>query len=207
MVPHKTPAILQKIMPSRLWRVKTDRKVLYLTFDDGPIPNLTEWVLDELKEKKISATFFCVGANIEKHPKILRRIISEGHAIGNHTQHHLNGWNTPTDAYIDNITDCQSVLAKHQITTNLFRPPYGRLRWQQKKRLSHLQVVMWDVLSKDYSQTLAKEEVLEESIRATENGSIVVFHDNLKAEENLRYALPRYIDYFMARGYQFKSLR
>lgn len=207
MVPHKTPAILQKIMPSRLWRVKTDRKVLYLTFDDGPIPNLTEWVLDELKEKKISATFFCVGANIEKHPKILRRIISEGHAIGNHTQHHLNGWKTPTDAYIDNITDCQSVLAKHQITTNLFRPPYGRLRWQQKKRLSHLQVVMWDVLSKDYSQTLAKEEVLEESIRATENGSIVVFHDNLKAEENLRYALPRYIDYFMARGYQFKSLR
>ena len=194
-------------MPSCLWQVKTDGKGLYLTFDDGPIPNLTEWVLDVLEDKKISATFFCVGANIEKHPEIFQRILSEGHAIGNHTQNHLNGWDTSLESYVENVEHCQSVIEKHQVETDLFRPPYGRLRWQQKKGLVDYQVVMWDVLSKDYLQTLSKEEVLNESIKATESGSIIVFHDNLKAEENLRYALPRYIDHFKAKDYQFKRLR
>ncbi len=193
-------------MPSRLWRVATDQKDLYLTFDDGPIPFLTEWVLDILKEKEVKATFFCVGANIEKHPKLFERILNEGHAVGNHSQNHLNGWETSLEEYVDNVNGCRASLEKHHVNTNLFRPPYGRLRWQQKKRLSEYQVVMWDVLSKDYLQTLAKEDVLNESIKATEKGSIIVFHDNLKAEANLRYALPRYIDHFKEKGFQFKKL-
>ena len=206
MVPHKTPYILQIIMPSRLWRVKTHDKELYLTFDDGPIPLLTEWVLDVLKEKEVCATFFCVGANIDKHPEIFKRILKEGHSVGNHTYNHLNGWDNSLNSYIQNIEHCQSVIEKHQGQTDLFRPPYGRLKYQQKKRISDYRVVMWDVLSKDYLSHLAKETVLNESIKATENGSIIVFHDNIKAEANLRYSLPRYIDHFHARGYEFKGL-
>jgi len=206
MVPHKTPAILQQLMPSRLWRVVTDEKKLFLTFDDGPIPELTDWVLDTLTQYNAKATFFCVGANVEKHPEILQRIVKEGHAIGNHTQHHLNGWQTPLDEYLQNVAACQQTFRAQHVATRLFRPPYGRLRWQQRKQLGDLQVVMWDVLSKDYLQTLASEEVLSESIKATQAGSIIVFHDNVKAEKNLRYALPRFIAHFQSLGFQFDAL-
>jgi len=206
MVPHKTPAILQQLMPSRLWRVVTNEKKLFLTFDDGPIPELTDWVLDTLTQYNAKATFFCVGANVEKHPEILQRIVKEGHAIGNHTQHHLNGWQTPLDEYLQNVAACQQTFRAQHVATRLFRPPYGRLRWQQRKQLGDLQVVMWDVLSKDYLQTLASEEVLSESIKATQAGSIIVFHDNVKAEKNLRYALPRFIAHFQSLGFQFDAL-
>ena len=206
MVPHKTPAIIQKLMPSRLWRVEGAENKLFLTFDDGPIPGLTEWVLDLLKEKGAKATFFCVGSNIKKHPKLFERILSEGHQVGNHTQDHLNGWETPLGLYLKNIEECKLAMDGLQGNTNLFRPPYGKLKWQQKKRLNDYKIVMWDVLSKDYLQSLPKENVLAETIKATESGSIIVFHDNLKAEQNLKFTLPRFIDHFCALGFQFEKL-
>lgn len=193
-------------MPSRLWRVTTEDKKLFLTFDDGPIPGLTEWVLDVLTQYDAKATFFCVGANVEKHQMILQRIVNEGHAVGNHTQNHLNGWETPLKTYVENVSLCQQSFQKQGQSTQLFRPPYGRLRWQQRQQLGDLKVVMWDVLSKDYVQTLAADTVLKESIKATQAGSIIVFHDNVKAEKNLRYALPRYIDHFQGLGYRFEKL-
>lgn len=206
MVPHKTPLILQKLMPSRLWRIPAVGKTLYLTFDDGPIPGLTDWVLDELKLKGAKATFFCVGENITKHPDLFKRIVEEGHQIGNHTQNHLNGWETESSVYLNNVQVCQEAIISQGCQTHFFRPPYGRLRWQQKRQLSNYKVVMWDVLSKDYLQTIAPETVLKESIKATEPGSIIVFHDNVKAEKNLKYVLPRYIDHMQSLGFQFDKL-
>lgn len=193
-------------MPSRLWRMPAEEKKLYLTFDDGPIPGLTDWVLDVLQEKGAKATFFCVGENVTRYPELFERLTKEGHAIGNHTQHHLNGWQTAVEDYAENVAECQSAIRAQGQETSLFRPPYGRLRWQQKNRLADFQVVMWDVLSKDYLHTLAKETVLAESIKATQPGSIIVFHDNRKAERNLKYALPRYIDHFQGLGFDFEKL-
>lgn len=207
MVPHKTPHIFQKLMPTRVWRIATLEKKLFLTFDDGPITGLTEWVLDVLKEKGVKATFFCVGENIERNPTVFHRIIAEGHAIGNHTHRHLNGWEVSVEEYLEDIEKAQKQLVAQGGQTTLFRPPYGRLSWRQRKQLGTYKIVMWDVLSKDYLLTLEKEEVLAKSISATENGSIIVFHDNVKAEENLRYAMPRYIDHFLELGYHFEVLQ
>jgi peptidoglycan/xylan/chitin deacetylase (PgdA/CDA1 family) len=206
MVPHKSPSIFEKLMPQRLWRVPNAGKTLYLTFDDGPIPELTPWVLDELKRRNAKATFFCVGSNVEQHPDIFQRILEEEHAVGNHTQHHLNGWKTDIEKYLMDIDACQKALDSNGAQTKLFRPPYGRLTWQQRKQLEEHQIVMWDVLSKDYLMTLDPKVVLEESIKATEPGSIIVFHDNIKAEKNIRYALPLYMDHFLKMGYKFESL-
>jgi len=206
MVPHKSPRIFEKLLPKRLWRVPNAEKTLYLTFDDGPIPELTPWVLDELQRREAKATFFCVGSNIEKHPEVFRRIMEDGHAVGNHTQHHLNGWHTDLEKYLLDIEACQKTLISNQVKTNLFRPPYGRLTWQQRKLLDKYKIVMWDVLTKDYLMTLDQDVVLAESIKATESGSIIVFHDNIKAEKNIRHALPLYMDHFLDMGFKFESL-
>lgn len=175
---------------------------IYLSFDDGPIPELTPWVLDVLNYYNIKATFFCVGENVTKYPEIFKRIVNEQHQIGNHTYNHLKGWNVNTNTYIQNIIKCQEF-----IPSKLFRPPYGKISKSQYNLLTNnFKVVFWDVLSYDFDAFISPEQCLKNSIKYSRNGSIIVFHDNIKAERNLKYALPRYIEYFLNLNYQFKTL-
>lgn len=192
----------RSVFKHALWKINTEQKNIYLTFDDGPIPELTEWVLDVLKEYDVKATFFCVGENIQKNPLIFQRILKEGHQVGNHTFNHLKGWRTSLDNYIANVTQCQQFTK-----TNLFRPPYGRITIKQYKQLlSNYKIVFWDVLTHDYSNKISSESCLKNTIKYTRSGSIVVFHDNVKAEKNLKYVLPKYIDHFLKLNYKFVSL-
>lgn len=207
MIPHRTPFFLPLLYPSLIWRMPADKKELYLTFDDGPINGPTEFVLDELKKASAKATFFCIGDNIRKHPHIFKKIIDGGHAIGNHTFNHLNGWNTSIDLYLKNVAlfDEQLSIANCHLSTML-RPPYGKITYKQIRALKHYKIIMWDVLSQDYSKYLAPENCLRNTISVTRPGSIIVFHDSLKAEKNLRYVLPRFISHFAERGYTFKAI-
>lgn len=192
----------RSVFKHALWKINTEQKSIYLTFDDGPIPELTEWVLDVLKEYDVKATFFCVGENIQKNPLIFQRILGEGHQVGNHTFNHLKGWRTSLNNYIANVTQCQQFTK-----TNLFRPPYGRITIKQYKQLlSNYKIVFWDVLTHDYSNKISPESCLKNTIKYTRSGSIVVFHDNVKAEKNLKYVLPKYIDHFLKLNYKFVSL-
>lgn len=218
MLLYRTPAFLPWIFSNLLWRMQTKAKEIYLTFDDGPIPGPTEFVLDTLKEFNAKATFFCIGDNIRKHPEIFQQVIGEGHAVGNHTFNHMKGWGTSTEKYVSNVELCANEMSKtlpslgYQIyqqpgTNFLFRPPYGRIRPKQINALKgKYQIVMWDVLTSDYSISQSPEACLKGSIKATRPGSIVVFHDSLKAERNMKYALPRYLEYFVKQGYFFKEL-
>jgi len=182
--------------------VATKEKVIYLTFDDGPIPEVTPIVLNILKEKNIHATFFCVGDNIKKHPDVFARLIEEGHAIGNHTFHHFNGWKTPPAEYLDDVSHCNDL-----IHTNLFRPPYGKFTPSQYFLLrKKYKIILWSVLSGDYHAGISKDQCLSNVIQYSGPGSIVVFHDSLKAKENLVYTLPRFIDQFLEKGFRFESL-
>lgn len=193
---------LKKIYPSAVWRMDSSIKKIYLTFDDGPIPVVTSWVLDTLKAHSVKATFFCVGENIQKHPDIYKRIADENHSTGNHTFNHLNGWNTDTNRYMQNIEKCDQMM-----NTKLFRPPYGKLKSSQIKRIrKHYTAIMWDVLSGDFDKNTSPEKCLENVKSATRNGSIVVFHDSVKASENLYYTLPRFIEYAKHKGFEFGVL-
>jgi len=177
-------------------------KRIFLTFDDGPIPDVTPFVINTLKNYHIKATFFCVGENIKKHPELFNCLTENGHRIGNHTHNHLNGWKTPDDIYLHNIKQCQQL-----IHTNLFRPPYGRGRRSQFKRLQETyDIIMWDVLSGDFDIHLSPDKCLSNVIKHTRNGSIVVFHDNVKAAPRITYALPRAIEHWLDQGYAFGVL-
>lgn len=206
MVPHKTPYIFKYLWPGSLWKVSGARNSIFLTFDDGPIPELTDWVLQILKEYGAKATFFCVGDNVEKCPEVFLRIKEEGHSIGNHTFNHLNGSKEKAKVYQNNVLECDHAFQKLKVNTNLFRPPYGRLKPSQRHNLKDRKIVMWDVLTKDYDQNLDPDTILKNSIKATSSGSIVVFHDNVKAEKNLKEVLPKYIEHFQSKGYQFDAL-
>lgn len=220
-----SPWWLQRIFPKRLWHKSREEKKVYLTFDDGPIPNVTPWVLKQLERHEAKATFFCIGDNIKKHPEVFQQIIREGHVIGNHTQNHLNGWKTANKTYIQNVHDCGSSInelflssetslrkenqsIKLQSSSLLFRPPYGKLKSNQAKQLisTGYKIVMWDVLSTDFDQDVSAEKCLENVLNNIQNGSIVVFHDSLKAERNLRYALPRILDYLSKNGFVLEPL-
>lgn len=204
---HKTPFWLRKIYPSLTWRMNGNEKVIYLTFDDGPIPELTPFVLDTLQKAGVKATFFCVGENINKNPSIFEQIISGGHSIGNHTHNHLNGWNHSTAEYVDNVEKTTGLIQQFLPDWQLMmRPPYGKITKAQIKNLTHYTIYMWDVLSGDFDLSLSADKCLAESIKASEAGSIVVFHDNIKAAERLQTALPRYIDHFLAQGFSFLPL-
>lgn len=201
---HYSPLWLKALFPHYRWRIKTDEKVIYLTFDDGPIPEVTEFVLDTLKSFDARATFFCIGDNVRKHPSIYDKIRYSFHRVGNHTFNHLNGWNTDATTYIDNIDLCSDALG---VTTNLFRPPHGRITSKQAKLLpAKANIIMWDVLSGDFDRSLSSTECLRQSIKHTRKGSIVVFHDSVKAKENLYYTLPHYLEHFSALGYRFDVL-
>ena len=214
----KTPKILINLFSSLMWRKSTSKKELYLTFDDGPIPEVTPFVLDALKKANAKATFFCIGENIEKYPHIFQRIISEQHAVGNHTDTHLNGWKTTTKNYIDSIELCQSKI-QNSLTNNinnrqnskkniLFRPPYGKITSKQSKTLRKkgYQIVLWDVISADFDSKITKEKCLQNVVKNTAKGSIIVFHDSLKAQEKMEFTLPKVLSYFSEKGFIFKTL-
>ena len=203
---YKTPLLVQWLYPSFLWRKPTEEKTIYLTFDDGPIPEVTPWVLKTLASFNAKATFFCVGENVSKNPDVFRSVVEAGHAVGNHTYHHLNGMKTAPDQYLKDFLKCEEAFQNHGVSTQLFRPPYGRISRRQAQMLSSRTIVMWDVLTYDFSKKVSPESVLKKSIQHTKAGSIVVFHDSIKASENLKYALPKYLDHFHARGYTFKTL-
>jgi peptidoglycan-N-acetylglucosamine deacetylase len=198
----KTPRFMQSLFPNYTWNIKTDEKVIYLTFDDGPIPEVTPWVLDQLAQYDAKATFFCVGENVEKYPSVFEQVLDEGHTVGNHTYNHLSGWSTDNIPFFHNIRHCARV-----VNSGLFRPPFGRLTPSQTQFLTrHYRIVMWDVLSGDFDTSISKEAVLDNVISSTRRGSIVVFHDSLKAKERMQYALPRFLAHFAARGYRFETL-
>jgi len=206
---HHTNWLIEKLFPNYTWKIHTDRKVIYLTFDDGPIPYLTEWVLETLEKFEAKGTFFCVGDNIGKYPAIFEKIIAQGHRVGNHTFNHLDSWKTPEEKYVQNIALCQEQI--HNLTKSsekkLFRPPYGKLRSQHFKRIANdYQIIMWHVLSGDFDVNLDPKVCLQKCLDYTKEGSIVVFHDNLKAEKNIYYALPLFLKHFQDLGYSFEVL-
>lgn len=202
MTPAHVPRILQWLLPGYVWRIPTSEKVLYLTFDDGPIPEVTPWVLDELASHDAKATFFCIGRNSAAHPDILARIRSAGHGLGNHTWDHPRGRTTPLSTYLENVQ-----RAQEWTRTPAFRPPYGSLTRSQATaiRRKH-RIVLWDVLSRDYDTRLDGERCARNVIAHAEPGSIVVFHDSRKAEPRLRVALPAVLDHFSGRGFHFAPL-
>jgi peptidoglycan/xylan/chitin deacetylase (PgdA/CDA1 family) len=201
----KTPSIIQKIFKNYTWRFSRHKKEIYLTFDDGPTPEITDWTLDKLKEYNAKATFFCIGKNVVEEPKIYTRILEENHQIGNHTHNHKNGSKTDLKGYINNILEAEKHLEN---STKLFRPPYGRIKKKQAQKIKSLgyTIIMWDVLSADFDTTIAKEKCLENVLKNARNGSIIVFHDSIKASENLQYTLPKVLEHFSKKGYAFKAI-
>ncbi len=198
----KTPAVIQRLLPWFTWRLPDQEKVLYLTFDDGPIPEITPWVLEQLGAYDAKATFFCVGDNARKHPALYQAVLEAGHGVGNHTMNHYNGWKHTVSEYLQNVQTCG-----RYVHSALFRPPYGRLRPAQRRALEkQYRIVMWDVLSGDFDTDLTPEACLENVLQNATTGSIVVFHDSLKAAPRLRVALPGTLKYFAERGYRFQRI-
>lgn len=206
----KTNQIIKKIFRHYLWEIATTHeKAVYLTFDDGPAPEITDWTLNVLNQFDAKATFFCIGENIQKNPAIFQKILDAKHSIGNHTFNHLNGWKTTTHDYIENIEICHNEIKKHHHPTKLlFRPPYGKITSKQANilRSKGYKIIMWDVLSADFDQSISPEQCLKNVLQHVTNGSIVIFHDSLKASKNLQYVLPKVLQYLKAQDYQFKKL-
>ncbi len=207
------PNAIQRLYKGVVWRIKpdrkTDKKVIYLTFDDGCIPEVTPQVLNILKKYDVKATFFCVGDNIRKYPEIYRRILSEGHQTGNHTYHHIAGLQTSTADYLKDVAMTDSIMeeASQIPSRHLFRPPYGRMRYSQKKALlkTH-KIVLWDLLTHDYNKRYSPEKIMRVIKRYSRNGSIVVFHDSLKACEQMLPTLPKAIEFWQNEGYQLSVI-
>ncbi len=198
----KTPQFISKLFPNFIWNIPRKESVIYLTFDDGPIPEVTPWVLETLEQYQAKATFFCVGDNVKKYPSLFQEVKDKGHVVGNHTFHHLNGWQTDNVTYLRNVRK-----GAHAVRSELFRPPYGKLKPSQAQFLNrHYRIVMWDVLSGDFDQSITQEQCLQNVIKNTQKGSIVVFHDSLKAEKNLKYVLPKVLKHFKEKGYRFEVL-
>lgn len=198
----KTPKVVKHIFPTYYWDKPNDKRAIYLTFDDGPIPEVTPWVLDQLASYDAKATFFCVGDNVRKYPQIFNRLKEEGHKTGNHTFNHLNGWNTPVNEYVENVDKCAEL-----VDSDLFRPPYGKLSRKQSQHLSeNYSVVMWDILSGDFDPTITNENCLKNVVNHAVPGSIIVFHDNIKSYDKLQYVLPRVLEYFSQKNYTFSAL-
>lgn len=201
----KTPWLLKKLYSPLIWNKSRENHCIYLTFDDGPIPIVTPFVLNILKQYDAKATFFCIGDNINKHPDIFEQVKRNGHSVGNHTYNHLKGWKTDDKTYRDNF-----LKADELVGSDLFRPPYGRIKRSQIKLLQQarpgLQMIMWDVLSGDFDVNLSPEKCLEKVLKNTEPGSIIVFHDSLKAFDRLEYVLPRAMEEWSKKGLEFKPM-
>lgn len=203
----KTPWILRNVLYSRLvWKMPvTEQPCVYLTFDDGPHPTATPFVLQQLEQYNAKATFFCIGKNVAAHPDIYAELIAQGHTVGNHTHNHLNGWHTIDEQYLNDIQ-----AAEQYIDSNIFRPPYGRIKRKQinalLKRPKPYTIYMWDVLSADFDTTITPYQCMENVIKHTEPGSIVVFHDSQKAWDRMSYTLPKVLEHCAANNWQVKAL-
>jgi peptidoglycan-N-acetylglucosamine deacetylase len=208
----KAPFWIRWVYPQLLWRLPTQEKVIYLSFDDGPHESATDFVLDQLKAYQAKASFFCIGKNVVKHPEIYDRILLEGHQVGNHTQHHMNGWENAEDAYLQEVA-----AAAEQIHSPLFRPPYGRIKRSAISKVKALlnerylnmgasKIVMWDVLSGDFDTQISGETCFQNVIKHAGPGSIIVFHDSTKAWDRMSYALPKVLQHFAALGYRFETI-
>ena len=197
---EQPPQFIRQLYPRACWRMNPSERSVYLTFDDGPIPEVTPWVIGVLNKYKIKATFFMVGDNVRKHPDEFKMVVEHGHRIGNHTYNHLRGIEEHAEHYIDNIEKAASYLA-----TDLFRPPHGFMRFKQYRALcNRYRIIMWDLVTRDYNPKLTGEQVLEKVKRYARPGSIITFHDSLRSVNNLYYALPRAIEWLLAEGYEFK---
>lgn len=207
----KTNWLIRAIFSNYVWQIPNDEKIVYLTFDDGPTTEITEWVLEQLNLFQAKATFFCIGNNIEKYPSIFNSILADGHAIGNHTFNHVKGWKTDTKTYLNEVEKCDEIIQNSSINkleSKLFRPPYGKIKPSQSKLLisKGFQIIMWDVLSEDYDTTVSKEKCLQNVLQNVEPGSIIVFHDSLKAFPNLEYCLPKTLAFLSEKGYKMKLI-
>lgn len=206
---HKTPEWLKLLLPGVTWNYERSAKKIYLTFDDGPIPELSPWVLDELAKYRAKATFFYVGDNIRKYPSLFARALGEGHSIGNHTYNHLNGWQNSVSDYLRNVEKCDEAIRTFGNGTSrmLFRPPYGQIKRSQLKALSQTyKVVFWDYLTGDFDQKLSPERCHQSAVKKAINGSIVLYHENVKAAPRIKYSLPRFLEHFSERGFQFCAI-
>jgi len=202
MLIERAPKLYRNLYRGSYWRFNTDKKIVYLTFDDGPIPEITPWVLDLLDKYNIKATFFCVGDNVRKHPDIYQMLQERGHAVGNHTFHHIQGLKTDTLSYLKDVEE-----ANQLINSKLFRPPYGHMRFSQFNRLNKkYKVIMWDVVTRDYSYLMTSGEVFDVVKKYTRNGSIIVFHDSLKSGDRMKEALPKSIEWLLEQGYSFQLI-
>ncbi len=201
----KTPKWIRKLFTGSIWEMPAIKNAIYLTFDDGPHPQITSFVLDELAKYNAKATFFCIGKNVVENPAVFKRILDDGHAIGNHTYDHLDGWKTRNAAYLQNI-----LKAKNYIDSDLFRPPYGRITRNQRKYLTAqhqaTKIIMWSVLSGDFDKNITPRQCCENVLKNAESGSVVVFHDSEKADVRLRYALPIVLKCFFDKGYMFEKI-
>ncbi|HTO36160.1 MAG: polysaccharide deacetylase family protein [Flavobacteriaceae bacterium] len=212
----KTNSLVRFIYPGYVWKISNEEKKVFLTFDDGPTPEVTEWVLETLQKYNAKATFFCIGKNIKSEPKIFRKIISGGHVVGNHTFNHLKGWRTNTKTYIENVKKCSEICIEHSQDSdrsgfkrnNLFRPPYGKIKNSQAKGLKKLgyRIIMWDIISMDFDPKITNKECLNNVINNIEEGSIIVFHDSFKAYEKLKAVLPETLEYLKENNYSCATI-
>lgn len=203
MLIEQPPLLYRLLFPEAIWRIKKHKeKTIYLTFDDGPVPEVTPWVLDVLDHYGIKATFFMVGDNVARNPELYAEVKRRGHSYGNHTMHHLQGRQVTSYRYMHDITEANDLIG-----SSLFRPPHGLMRWKQARAIKdRYNIVMYDLVTRDYSKKLNPEQVFANVKRYARNGSIVVFHDSLKAEKNMKAVLPRAIEWLLARGYVFKPI-
>ena len=202
---------MMRIFSKYTWRFFDTKKEIYLTFDDGPTPEITQFVLSKLKDYKAKATFFCIGKNIQNHPEIFKQIIADNHSVGNHTHNHLKGWKNNNATYADDIQLCENTITQFSnstITQKLFRPPYGKIKTSQAKEIlkKGYKIIMWSVLSADFDTKISNEKCLENVLKHTKTGSIIVFHDSVKAAERMQYALPKVLKHFSDKGFVFKSI-
>lgn len=198
----RTPEIIQNLFPNFVWRIPTTDKRIYLTFDDGPIPEVTPWVMDHLNNFNAKATFFCVGENVQKHPGVFLKLRKNGHSVASHTNNHISGWSTENIPYFHNVRRGATL-----VKSPIFRPPYGRIKPSQMPFLMrHYHIVMWDVLSGDFDPKISEEQCLDNVLENTRPGSIIVFHDSLKSQKKLEFVLPQVLAYFTKLGYTFQPL-
>jgi hypothetical protein len=198
----KTHWSIKKLFSNYVWNIPNNENKVYLTFDDGPTPEITEWTLAQLKSYNAKATFFCIGNNITKYPEIFEKVIAENHSVGNHTFNHVKGWKTLNKDYLNEVESCQKVILDH-LTGTLFRPPYGKVSISQSMKLRKLgyKIIMWDVLSRDFDTTYSPEKCLENVLKNVTSGCIIVFHDSQKAFKNLEYTLPRTLKFLKEKGF------
>jgi len=213
ILPARIPQFVKRLFPNYVWDFSSMDKTLYLTFDDGPTPEITQWTLNMLKQYNAKATFFCIGNNVSKYPTIFKAIVKAGHSIGNHTQDHVKGWKISTEKYLENVTTSE-VIINHELTNtqtkvSLFRPPFGQLKNSQGDAIIKLgyKIIMWSVVAFDWEHTISKKQCLNNVIsKASTKNNIIVFHDSVKASEKMMYALPKVLEHFSKKGYVFKAI-